>query len=78
MNEDKLPGCTQNREMYREILRAEVRKDINNSSFLDTSLKQTITTDACTTSDDNMYEYSEIGWEGPSEELALFMLVAEC
>ena len=25
-----------------------------------------------------VYEYTEIGWEGPVEELALFMFIAGC
>ncbi len=28
--------------------------------------------------DDLMYEYSEIGWEGPTDELAMFILIGGC
>jgi hypothetical protein len=31
-----------------------------------------------TKTEDPVYEYSEIGWEGPADELALFILIGGC
>lgn len=64
------------------------RKHFVNSSNINVSEYQSTNTDVVTQNgespkrrlnlDEPFYEYSEIGWEGKAEELAIFILIGGC
>ncbi len=77
-----LPNTLKNRKEFRNVVaQTESEQDTCHIQTQSESKYQKFAemmSTKATMTDDQMYEQSEIGWEGPADELAIYMLIGVC
>ena len=78
--DDYDPSCSKIRRTYVSMLNPAQKGDYE--GIINDSKKAASISDLGSTrvsqKDDTMYEHSEIGWDGPTDELVMFMLIGGC
>ena len=82
IEEEMIPNTLKNRKEFRNVIaQTESEQETCHIQTQSESKYQKIVeiiSTKATMTDDQMYEYSEIGWEGPTDELAMFILIGGC